>query len=116
LVKFIKQESPDFALIPSVNFGIESDKYLSFLIRQSLPKIKLIFSGVLVTYNPGSVLFDCSADFTAVGELEIPLLNILQEGRGDNVVFLNDKQEIVVEKRRLIDLGELPPACPGFDR
>ncbi|MDD5128101.1 MAG: radical SAM protein [Candidatus Omnitrophica bacterium] len=108
LVKLIKQESPDFVLIPSVNFGIESDKYLSSLIRQSLPKIKLIFSGALVTYNPGSVLFDRSADFAAVGELEIPLLNILQEGRGDNVAFLNDKQEIVIGKRRLIDLGELP--------
>lgn len=108
LVKFLKRDNPDFVLIPSVSFGIESDKHLSSLIRKSLPGTKIIFSGPLATYDPGGVLFDGSADFVALGELEIPLLNILRAGGGDNVACLDAKGNLVAGKRSLLDLGELP--------
>ncbi|MFA5198367.1 MAG: radical SAM protein [Candidatus Omnitrophota bacterium] len=108
LVEMVKIENPDFVLIPSVSFGIESDKLLSSLIRASLPDTRVIFSGALVTYDPGGVLFDGSADFAILGELEIPLLNILEGKYGDNVAFLDGKRNLVKGERRLLDLKELP--------
>ena len=40
LVEIIKKNIPDFVVIPSAYFSTEDDKYLSRLIRQSLPSIR----------------------------------------------------------------------------
>ncbi|MFA6357360.1 MAG: radical SAM protein [Candidatus Omnitrophota bacterium] len=108
LVEIVKQENPDFVLIPSVNFGIESDKYLACLIRKVLPKVKIIFSGALVTYDPSNVLLDHSADFVAIGELELPLLKILNGDYTENIAYLDSQGSVNIAKRRLLDLDELP--------
>lgn len=108
LAEIVKKENPDFVLIPSINFGIEGDKHLAGLIRKAVPSVKIIFSGALATYDPGTVLFDGSADFVALGELELPLLNILNGDYRENVAYLDAKNGLVIGKRKLLDLQDLP--------
>lgn len=107
VVNIIKEKCADFVLIPSTYFTLDDDKHLSRLIRKSMPDIKIIFAGPLVTYNPSLVLFDNSADFVALGELELPLLNIIKGDYTKNIAYRNGDM-IICGERRLIDLNELP--------
>ena len=107
LVEILKKDIPNFVVIPSAYFSTEDDKYLSRLIRQSLPSIKIIFCGPLATYNPALFLSDNSADFVAVGELESPLLNIVRGDYSENVAYY-DQGKINTGRRKLLDLSQLP--------
>jgi radical SAM superfamily enzyme YgiQ (UPF0313 family) len=107
VIKLLREEKPDFILIPSTYFTLEADLSLSRLIRKNLPEVKIIFSGPLVTYDPAIVLKDNSADFVALGELELPVLNIIKGNYSQNIARLKDGQ-VVSGERSLIDLKELP--------
>jgi radical SAM superfamily enzyme YgiQ (UPF0313 family) len=103
----IKEKSPDFVLIPSTYFSLDDDKYLASLIRCSLPDGKIIFAGPLVTYDPSLALSDRSADFVILGDLEVPLLNIIRSDYNENIAY-KENGKIICGKRKLYDLNELP--------
>jgi anaerobic magnesium-protoporphyrin IX monomethyl ester cyclase len=108
VVDIIRNNLPHFVVIPYTIMGIEADKYLSVLIRKSLPATKIIFFGPLVTYDPAVVLLDNSADYVALGELELPLLNIIKGDYAENVAYKDEQGRVIIGKRRLLDLKELP--------
>ena len=108
VAKIVEQENPDFVLIPTVSFDMESDKRLAYLIRESSPKVKLIFSGPLVTFDPAGVLLDKTADFVIIGELEMPLLDIVKGNCAENVAYLDNQGAVIIGRRSLLDLNELP--------
>lgn len=106
-VEFIKKNQPHFVLIPSTYHSLDDDKYLSWYIRNSMPDVKIIFSGPWVTHDPSIVLSDESADSVALGELELSLLNIIKGDYTENVAYRNG-DKVICGKRRLIDFNELP--------
>lgn len=107
VLEIIKTERPDFVLLPSTFLSVNDDKYLSGIIRKNIPDAKIIFSGPLVTYDPSLVLNDGSADFVALGEYELPTLNIIMGNYAENVAYRNE-DKIISGVRKLIDLNELP--------
>jgi len=107
IIKLLLSSRPDFVLIPSTYFTIEEDKALARLIKKNIPPVKIIFSGPLVTYDPAIALKDGSADFVALGELELPVVNIVQGNYAENTAYLRDGK-VVSGPRSLIDLDELP--------
>ena len=107
VVKLLLEYRPDFILIPSTYFTLEADLSLCRLIRKSLPDVKIIFSGPLVTYDPSAALKDGLADFVALGELELPVLNIIKGNYSENIA-LRQGEKIISGPRSLIDLKELP--------
>ncbi|MEI6831370.1 MAG: radical SAM protein [Candidatus Omnitrophota bacterium] len=106
VVKIIQEELPDFVLIPSTYFGINDDKYLARLIKDSVPSVKIIFSGPGVTFDPSIVLSEGYADFVALGDLELPLLNIIKGNYVENIAYI-DNGKIIIKERKLLDLNEL---------
>jgi radical SAM superfamily enzyme YgiQ (UPF0313 family) len=108
----VKEYAPDLVLIPSVSFGIASDKRLASLVRAAVPRAKIVFSGPRVTFRPEEVLADGTADYVAMGELELPLAGILEGRAGDNVARL-ESGRIVTGSRTLLGLDEL--ALPARD-
>lgn len=107
VVRIIEEDHPDFVFLPSTYYSLGDDKYLAWLIRESAPKVKIIFAGPLITYNPSLVLSDNTADFVALGEYEFPLLNIVKGDYAENVAYKSGN-EIICGKRKLLDLNELP--------
>lgn len=107
ILKVIKRQCPDFVFVPSTYFTLNEDKQLSWSIRKILPTAKIIFGGPLVTYDPSIVLSDGSADFVALGELELALFNILKRESDENVAYKNGNS-IICGRRSLIDLNQLP--------
>jgi radical SAM superfamily enzyme YgiQ (UPF0313 family) len=106
-LKIIKEESPDFVFIASTYFTLNQDKQLSCMIRLVVPKTKIILGGPLVTYDPSLALNDNIVDYVALGEIELPLFNIMRGDFTENIAFKKDGI-ITSGKRRLIDLSELP--------
>ena len=106
ILELTKQKKPDFIILPTTFFTLSYDKYLVSLLRSNVKGIKVIFSGPSVTYAPETVLSDNSADFVALGELELPILNILKENYSENIAYKKDGQ-VIRGARTLIDLNEL---------
>ena len=106
-IKEIKLDPPQFVLIPSTYFTLEDDKYLSRLIREAFPGTRIIFSGPLLTQDPSLVLKEKCADFVVLGELEDPILNILNGEYTANIAYKN-ANNIIIGKRSLLDLNNLP--------
>lgn len=112
-VKIIKKENPDLVLIPTSYYSLDDDKYLARIIRDNIPHdVKIIFSGPLVTHDPSLVLLDNSADFVALGEYELPCLNIIKGNYSENIAYRNNGK-ILCGKRSLVNLDEL--AIPARD-
>jgi radical SAM superfamily enzyme YgiQ (UPF0313 family) len=107
ILKILQKEDPEFVLISSTYLTLKEDKMLAAFIRRSVPGVKIIFSGPLMTYNPSLALGDGSADFVALGELELPLLNILEGNYIENIAYL-EQGNVIIGPRRLLDLRELP--------
>lgn len=107
VLEIIKIERPDFILLPSTFLSMDDDKHLSRVIRENMPDIKIIFSGPLVTYDPSLALNDGSADFVALGEYELPVLDIMRGSYAENIAYRNG-DKIISGDRKLIDLNELP--------
>jgi len=107
VVAHLKNYRPDFVLLPTTYFTLEEDKCLSMLIKKNIPNTKIIFAGSLVTYDPSLVLSDNTADFVALGELELSMLNIIKGDYSENIAYRKDDR-VVSGKRSLIDLKELP--------
>ncbi|MFA4989452.1 MAG: radical SAM protein [Candidatus Omnitrophota bacterium] len=107
VINLLKAGPADFVFIPANYFSLNDDKYLAQLIRESLPKIKIIFGGPPVTYNPALVLADGLADFVALGEIELPLLGILRGDVSRNIAYTNAEGVIVSGKRALVNLDDL---------
>ncbi|MFA6357364.1 MAG: radical SAM protein [Candidatus Omnitrophota bacterium] len=106
LVKLVVNEHPDFILISTTYYSLRSDKYLAMRIKESLPGVKIIFAGPPVIHDPALALKEGPADFVALGELELPVLNIMNGSYAENVAYL-DGSKIVKSKRTLLDLDEL---------
>ncbi len=107
VLRCLKNSHPEFVLIPSTYFTLEDDKYLSSLIRKYLPRTKIIFSGPLVTFDPSIVLADNTADFVALGELELPVSNIIRGDYTENIAYRQNGR-IISGSRSLLDLINLP--------
>ena len=107
VVRDIQKTAPDFVFIPTTYFSLDDDKYLACLIRNCNKTIKIIFGGPLVTYNPSLVLSDNTADFVALGELELPLLNIIKGNFSQNIAHKKNRK-VVSGQRCLLDLYDLP--------
>ena len=112
VAKNIKADNFDFALIPSSYYSLDDDKYLAKVIRENTPRIKIIFSGPWVTHDPSLVLSDNSADFVALGEYELPCLNIIRGDYSENIAY-RDNGNVFCGKRKLVNMGEL--AIPARD-
>lgn len=108
VVERLKDDPPDYVFIPSNYFSLEDDKYLASLIREAFPKIKIIFGGSPVTYDPSLVLSSGLADFVALGELELPILNIIRGDNSKNIAYNNGGKIIHNNIRELVNLDELP--------
>ena len=78
-VKILRQDPPDYVLIPSTLLSMEDDKFLARSIKKYLPETKIIFSGPLVTYNPSIVvsnsIITCRAGFT--NRCDTTMVNVL---------------------------------------
>ncbi|MDD5080218.1 MAG: radical SAM protein [Candidatus Omnitrophica bacterium] len=107
IVRLLLSSRPDFVVIPSTYFTIEEDKALARRIKGSIPRIKIIFSGPPVTYDPSVVLRDASADFVALGEMELPVVNIVRGNYAQNIAYWQG-DKVVSGSRSLIDLDDLP--------
>lgn len=112
LLELIKEKNPDFIVLPTTFFTLQHDKYLARLLRKKIRDLKIIFAGPSVTYDPEMVLSDNSADFVALGELELPVLNILKGDSSENIAYKQDGK-VTRGARTLIDLNEL--AIPARD-
>ncbi|MDD5518435.1 MAG: radical SAM protein [Candidatus Omnitrophota bacterium] len=108
VINLLKVDPPDFVFIPSNYFSLNDDRHLAWLIRESFPKVKIIFGGAPVTYNPSLVLADGLADFVALGEIELPLLGIIKGDNSRNIALNKGGGVIASGKRELINLDDLP--------
>lgn len=106
-VRIVRKKHPDFILLPSSYFTFKDDRYLSKLIKRDIPHAKIIFAGPLVTYDPSSILLDNNADFVALGEYELPVLNIIEGNYAKNVAYRSGNK-VIKGERSLLDLNELP--------
>ncbi len=112
LVKMVVRENPDYVALSTTHFSVEEDKWLARLIKDSLARVKIIFGGPPVISDPAIALDDGSVDFVALGELELPLENIMQ-GKYDENVAYKQNGKIFQGVRRLVDMKEL--AIPARD-
>ncbi|MDD5669002.1 MAG: radical SAM protein [Candidatus Omnitrophica bacterium] len=110
MARIVRRESPDCVLIPSTYFSLAGDKQLAACIKEEAGEVKIIFSGPPVTYDPASVLNEGAADFAVLGELELPLADILEGKYEQNVAYREDGK-IVRTERVLFDLNGLLPAA-----
>ena len=108
--RIVRRESPDFVLIPSTYFSLSGDKHLAGSIKKAAPEVKIIFSGPPVTHDPAAVFNEGAADFVALGELELPLVDIL-EGKYEKNIAYRENGKIVHTERALFDLNGLLPAA-----
>jgi anaerobic magnesium-protoporphyrin IX monomethyl ester cyclase len=107
ILMMVKEKEPDFIVLPTTFFTLNYDKHLASRIKADVKDIKIIFAGPSVTHAPEMVLSDNSADFVALGELELPVLNILQEDYSQNIAYRHDGR-VIRGARTLVDLKELP--------
>lgn len=107
VVSYLKGAHPDFIFMVTAYNTIEYDKFIASLIKKQLPKTKVIFSGPLVTHDPSIVLSDDNIDFVALGEPELPLLNIMKGNKVENVA-VKKNGNIIYGERSVLDLAELP--------
>ena len=108
IIQILKQKRPKFVLVPTTYLSLDDDRYLASLIRNSLQDVKIIFSGSLVTHDPKLVLDGYTADFVALGELELPLLNLLKGESFSNIAYRDENGQIVLGQRELIDVADVP--------
>jgi len=106
VLKILKEGKPDFLVLPTTFFTLKHDKYLVSFFKNSVPDMKVIFAGPSVTNTPEMVLSDGSADFVALGELELPVLNIVEGNFSRNIAYMNN-DEVFSGGRTLIDLDDL---------
>ena len=97
-VEILEKERPDIVLVPSTFISLKEDLYLSNLIKKKLPKTKIVMSGPFVTFKPSLALNDGSVDFDALGELELPLLDIANDIQKNNIAYKKGEQ-IIYGKR-----------------
>lgn len=107
VINYLREYRPDYIIMPSTYFTLGEDKYLSSLLRKYLPNTKIVFSGPLVTFDPSIVLADNTADFVALGELELPVLNIIRGNYAENIAY-RQNSKIISGPRFLLDLKDLP--------
>ena len=98
--------SPDFVLIPTTYYSLKSDRLLASYIKNISPSVKIIFSGAPVVYEPRLALEGGAVDFVALGELELPVFNIMEGNYAENVAY-QDKGRIICGRRSILDLDEL---------
>ncbi len=106
ILTMVEKKKPDFIVLPTTFFTLRYDKYLASLIRGVVKDLKIIFCGPSVTHAPEIVLNDNSADFVALGELELPVLGILKGDYSQNIAYRKDGN-LIQGRRTLIDLNEL---------
>lgn len=104
----VQSENPEFICMPSSWGSIHQDLYLAQKIKELIRDVKIIFSGPNVTVDPAFVLKSGFVDYVICGELEQPMLEIVQNKISSNVVYL-DRGNMVVTPRSLFqNLDELP--------
>lgn len=110
VVRHLRENPPDFILLPSAWRSLDEDRRLLGLLRAGLPGSVLLVSGPNATAEPERFLADGAADFVILGEPEEAVL-LLAKGEAPaeipNLAY-REKGELVRTARRL------PPGYPNY--
>ncbi|MDD5128097.1 MAG: radical SAM protein [Candidatus Omnitrophica bacterium] len=102
----VAAEAPDFVVIPTTYYSLDSDRLLAGYIKKELPSVKIVFSGAPVIYEPRLALDSGVVDFVVLGEMELPVLNIVEANYAENIAY-RDGEKIIKGCRSLLNLDEL---------
>ena len=118
LKKHVIKTKPDILIIDSISSSFVSDLYTTKLIKNIIPNIEIIFTGIFATSNWFTIMKEKIIDFVIVGEPEFTSLELVKNRiykisplhTIKGVVWRrNDKKIIKNQKRPLIrNLDELP--------
>ncbi len=108
----LTREAPDLVALPSAWGSLADDLELAGRIKDAAPGARVVMSGPNVTVAPERALATGAVDYVALGELELPFLQLLDGDLSANLAWRGDDGAVATTPRRLLDdLDALPLAA-----